>query len=80
MRVCVYVGILLAAVCAAGEMVLGYAVIGQSLSDSAIGAVSTGVCLLNFTFISFVDAFRYKYFMNWHMGLDIFVLHFCKIL
>ena len=36
---------------------LGYTVIGLWLCDSAIGAVSTGVCLLNFVFISFVDAF-----------------------
>ena len=51
---------------------LGYTVIGQWLCDSAISAVSTGVCLLNFVFISFV--------INWPMGLDIFVLYFCQVL
>ena len=49
---------------------LGYTVIGQWLCDSAIGAVSTGVCLLNCVFILFRLSIHLRY---WPMGLDIFI-------
>ena len=48
--------------CRSCQSNLGYAVIGQRLWDSAIGAVSTGVCLLNSIFISFDDAFWVRMF------------------